>query len=100
MKLKKLISTALTLALVFSVFALVLPTRVSAAYSSGTDTGRTLSSDEIKEVVSGQNSQGQGSETYIGAINYNFSSAQQMLEYELEKNLLLSAHSAGNAYSI
>lgn len=100
MKLKKLISTALTLVLVFSVFALVLPTRVDAAYSSETDTGRTLSSDEIKEVVNGQTAQGQASDKYIGAINYNFGSAQQMLEYELEKGLLLSAHSAGNAFSI
>lgn len=84
---KRIISTALALVMVFGIFAAIVPLRADAAYSDTVYTEEKLTDDEIKAVVS-------------AALDYNFSSAEEMLTYELGKGYLMAANSANGTYTM
>ena len=73
MNLKRIISTALTVVMLFTAVVAAIPVTASAAYiSTDAETdGATLSLDEIKAYIND------------GYLKYNFATAQEMLDYEL-----------------
>ncbi len=73
--------------MIFAAIAAVIPVKSSAAYSSMVSSDNTYTSDEIKEIVN-------------AALEYDFESAADMLNYELEHKYLDSVNSVGNKYSI
>ena len=83
----RIISTALALVMVFGIFAAIVPLRADAAYSDTVYTEEKLTDDEIKAVVS-------------AALDYNFSSAEEMLTYELGKGYLMAVNSANGTYTM
>ena len=87
MKMKKIISSALLVVMVFSAIALAIPVKSSAAHSPSVSTENTYTKEQIKEIVR---------ETY----EYTFNSAAEMLEYELALGYLDYVHSSGNKFSI
>ena len=90
MKIKRILSTALVLVLLFASVSVVLPAvEAEAAYSPSTSvSASTMNLDEIK--------------TYISSVylKYNFSSAEEMLAYELDAGYLDYSTTADGLYSI
>ena len=92
MKLKRILSSFLLLAVVFTSLVVAFPISASAAYSSegvssGTTATANLAGDDLKSYLS----------DYIA---YNYSTAEEMLEDELEAGYLYSVNSADNLYSL
>ena len=73
MNFKRILSTALTVVMIFMTIVGLIPMKASAAYSpeSTGDTGELLDLESIKEYINN------------GYLKYNFSTAQEMLDYEL-----------------
>ena len=92
MKIKKIISSFLLLAVVFTSLVVAFPISASAAYSSeGVSTGTTATA----------NLAGEDLKSYLGSyIAYNYSTAEEMLNDELEAGYLYSVNSADNLYSL
>ena len=90
MKIKRILSTALVLVLLFASVSVVLPAvEAEAAYSPSTSVSEaTMTLDDIKTYVS---------EVYL---KYNFSSAEEMLAYELDAGYLDYSTTADGLYSI
>ncbi len=90
MKIKRILSTALVLVLLFASVSVVIPaTEAEAAYSPSSSVSEaTMTLDEIKTYVSEQ------------YLKYNFSSAEEMLAYELEAGYLDYSTTADGLYSI
>ncbi len=90
MKMKRILSTALVLVLLFASISVVLPaTKAEAAYSPSTSVSEaTMTLDQIK--------------TYISTVylKYNFSTAEEMLAYELAAGYLDYSTTADGLYSI
>lgn len=90
MKIKRILSTALVLVLLFASVSVVLPaTKAEAAYSPSTSVSEaTMTLDEIK--------------TYISTVylKSNFSTAEEMLAHELEAGYLDYSTTADGLYSI
>ena len=86
MNYKKILSTALTVIMVFSMVAVFLPARAEAAYSSSTVAEGTLSSEEVVDLVNSM-------------YENNYSSAGEMLKAE-KKEYLYSITSEGDAYTL
>ena len=84
---KKIISSALLVVMVFSAIAVAIPVKSSAAHSPSVSTESNYTKEQIKEIVR---------DTY----KYTFNSAAEMLEYELALGYLDYVHSSGNRYSI
>lgn len=86
MKLKKILSSALVIAMVFTMVACLIPMQASAAHSPSSG---VVSKDtaQIEQIVN-------------EAVMYNYTSAEEMLLDEYEKGYLVSVNSAGNRYSI
>ena len=76
MKFKKLISTALTIVMVFGMVAVFLPTRAEAAYSESIDSSSTIAVEEVKTIV-------EEAQKYE-----NFASSREMLNYEKSKGYI------------
>ncbi len=103
MKIKRIISTALLVVMIFTTISAVLPFGASAAYSesgaaaegnipAGT-TPATLTSAQLEEYM----------EEYLassGSEYTTFESASERLNYELSKGYLYYANSPGNAYTL
>ena len=88
MKLNKLISTVLALVLVFGSVVALLPVKAEAAYSpSSSSSSVEYTEEEIKAIVT-------------AAAEYDFASAEEMLNYELELGYLESVSSDANRYSL
>ena len=90
MKIKRILSTALVLVLLFASVSVVLPaTKAEAAYSPSTSVSEaTMTLEQIKEYIS---------KVYIKS---NFSTAEEMLAYELEAGYLDYSTTADGLYSI
>ncbi len=92
MKIKRILSSFLLLAVVFTSLVVAFPISASAAYSSesvssGTTATANLAGDELKSYLSDY-------------IVYNYSTAEEMLADELEAGYLYSVNSADNLYSL
>ncbi len=92
MKIKRILSTFLLLAVVFSSIVVAFPIAASAAYSSmGVTSGTTATADLNGEQL----------EAYLSDyVAYNYSTAEEMLKDELEAGYLYSVNSANNLYSL
>ena len=91
MKIKKLISLALAVVMVFTTAIVAIPLtsiKSEAAYSPSTTVGEsTMTSDEIKEYI----------DNYL---NYTYETAEEMLSYELSLGHLDSSTSANGMFTI
>ena len=87
MKLNRIISTVLALVLVFGSVAAFLPVKADAAYSPSISDTENLSDEQIKEIV-------------LAATEYDFASAEEALNYELERGYLESVNSDGNEFTL
>ena len=87
MNLKRILSSALAVVMVFSALVAIIPARVSAAHSSSVGSDVSLTQQEIQALVK---------ESY----KYNWSNAAEMLEYELGLGYLDYVSSAENKYTI
>ena len=90
MNMKKILSTALLVVMLFTAIAVVIPPiEVEAAHTPSTSVSKAdMSLEEIQAYIS---------DVYL---MYNFSTAEEMLEYELEKGYLDSSTTADGLYSI
>ena len=82
MKLNKIISSALALVISFGVVSAVLPTRVEAAYSPSVSSDSIYTLEEIQAIVE--------SNYYVkdNQDSLKFDSAEEKLEYEIEKGYI------------
>ena len=88
MKTKKIISFLLTVLMLFtSVVALVPPVSAEAAYSYNVDDGSTLTNEEVQAIVK-------------KTLEYNFSCAEDMFDYENGLGYLDSVVSEDGKFSI
>ena len=88
MNYKRILSVALAVVMVFSMVAVFIPTRVSAAHSpSASVGGPSYTQEEVKKIVE-------------ELSTMKFSSAEERLEYERGKGYLDSSSSAGNKNTI
>ncbi len=91
MKIKKIVSSALAFIMVFMMVVAAIPMtsiKADAAYSPSSTVGKsTLTLDEIKEYIAEY-------------LNYNFSTAEEMLNYELGLGYLDSSTSANGMFTI
>ena len=90
MKIKRILSTALVLVLLFTAVSVVIPaTEAEAAYSPSTSVSEaTMTLDEIKTYIS---------DVYL---KYNFDTAEDMLAYELAAGYLDHSTSVDGIYTI
>ena len=87
MNMKKILSSALLVVMIFTAVAVCIPVRSSAAHSSSVATESTYTKDQIKEIVN-------------ASYSYSFNNAAEMLEYELLAGYLDYVHSTGSKYTI
>ncbi len=78
MKIKKLLSSALVLVMLFTTLVAVIPTTANAAYETNSS-GANYSADEIKAISTEM-------------LTYDFGSAEEMLAYEWSKHYLDDVH--------
>ncbi len=95
---KKIISTALMVVILFTTIVTAIPLTVNGAYSphsSGT-------SAKVPEGTTEANYTSAELTEYLEKdyLEYNFETPEQMLEYELEKGLLYYVNSANNYYTL
>ena len=89
MKMKKLISTALTVIMLFSAIAAVIPVSAGAAHSPSTVVSEsTLTLDEIIDYVDN---------TYLKS---NYNTAEEMLQAELDRGYLDHVTTANGLYTM
>lgn len=87
MKIKKILSSALVAVMMFTMTVALLPMKAEAAHSPSLNTGNQLSVDEVKDIV-------------LSTYEYEFESAEEMLNYELDHGYLDSVKSKSGKYSI
>ena len=88
MKSKKIISSVLTVIMLFtSVFALIPPVKAEAAYSYNVDNGSTLTNDDVQKIVK-------------KSLEYNFGSAEEMFDYENGLGYLDSVVNEDGTFSV
>jgi len=88
MNIKKLLSSALVVVMLFTTMvALIPPVKTEAAYSSSVDSSSDISSDKLTAIVN---------EMY----EYKFETNLDMLNYELEAGYLDYVSSKGNEYTM
>ena len=90
MNIKKILSSALIVMLVFTMFAGFIPVRVDAAYSAGSVGTQSLTVDQIKSIVK---------DAYKD-YGQTFNSAEERLVYEFAQGYLDYVYSAGGEYTI
>ena len=103
MKLKKILCSVLTVALLLATFIAFLPAKeVSAANSPSVSQGTEYTAEQIKnELLGGSKvTDSDGELVSVGTYYYTFSSADEMLEYELSKGYLDSVSSPGKLYTL
>ena len=93
MKIKKLISSALLVVLMFSFVVALVPTGASAAYIETSEGSAKLSEKEIEEYI--VSIYDRNSET-----RYKFETAEEMLNYERELGYLNSVTTSDKTYTI
>ena len=97
MKLNKIISSALLVAMLFTAVIAALPVTASAAYTGVADSANAnLTAEQISEYVKGVYG-GTHSDNITG---YQFNSAEEMLNYEKALGYLNSISSADGKYTI
>ena len=114
MNYKRILSTALLVVMIFTTLVAAVPFTASAAHSDSSVSASArvpegykeanLDADEFKEYL-GENIKfnpdfDPESGDILNFLAYDFSSAAQMLNYELKMGYLYYANSAGNAYTI
>ncbi len=87
MNIKKILSSALVVVLLFTSIVGFIPVKADAAHSSMVGASTSYTVDQIKAIVS---------ESY----NYVFNDAAEMLNYELERGYLDYVSSKGGKYTI
>ena len=97
MNIKRILSTALTVVIIFTTIMAVIPFSAGAAYSESSASANAgvpggykeanLDSEEIKVYL----------EEYL---KYNFKTAAEMLDYELQGGYLYAVNSQGNSYTL
>ena len=96
MKFKRILSTALLVVMIFTTVSAVMPFTASAAHSKTS----ASASGNIPEGYEEANLTKTQLEKYIDEeyLNYNFSPAAEMLNYELQKGYLYYSNFAVNEY--
>ena len=95
MNLKRILSTALTVVMIFTTVVAVLPITASAAYSSGSNGSSLVTEYEEADLNNEQ------LKAYLSEyLSYNFDTALEMLDHELKAGYLYSVNSANNLYSM
>ncbi len=87
MKLNKILSSALVVVLLFAALIGVIPPITADAAYVPDDTAPQLTSEQVKKIVN-------------DAMKYDFDSAEEMLNYELENKYLISTTSESGEYTI
>ena len=87
MKLKRIISCALSAVMLFGSISALLPIRAEAAYVEDTSSGAVGVTKELSKIL----------EEVKG---YNFSTAQQMYDYETAEGYLDKVHSKDGRYTV
>ena len=85
LKFKRILSSALVVIMLFSAVALVAPIKADAAHYASSESESVRSDDEVKDIV-------------LAYRNAQFSSAEEMFQYDLENGYLECATNV--AYSI
>ena len=88
MKIKRILSSALVAAILFTTILSALPVSVSAMHSAVIDSSTKYDNDTLV------------AEILEPMLQYNYNSADEMLEAELEAGYLDYIHSADKAYSL
>ena len=88
MKIKRILSSALTAVILFTTIVAVMPVQASAAHSAVVDTTSQYTTDEIKSNI------------LEPMLKYNYSAADEMLAYELEMGYLDYIHSGDKKFSL
>ena len=88
MKVKRILSSALTAVILFTTIVAAMPIEASAAHSAIVDTTSQYTTDEIKANI------------LQPMLQYNYSSADEMLAYELEMGYLDYISSADKKFSL
>ncbi len=88
MKIKRILSSALTAVILFTTIVAAMPVQASAVHSAVVDTTSQYTTDEIKSNILGP------------MLKYNYSSADEMLAYELEMGYLDYIHSGDKKFSL
>ncbi len=107
MNFKRILSTALMVVMVFSAIVCAFPMSASAAYIGSTsNTGSiipegsfeaNLTDEELATYLGNTTESANKSDSYL---NYNFSTASEMLGYELSKGLLYCTTSKDGQYTL
>ena len=85
MNYKKILSTALTVIMIFSMVAVFIPVGAKAAYNPSSISGSSLSAEAVKEIV-------------LNSYTYNYASAQELLDYEIKEGYIVEVSSG--AYNL
>ena len=98
MNFKRILSTALLVVMIFTTVCAAMPFTASAAHSESSASASGNVPDGYEEAQLSQSE----IEKYIDEeyVNYSFSTAAEMLNYELQKGYLYYANSAGNTHTL
>lgn len=97
MKLKRILSTALTVVMIFTTLVAVLPVTASAAHSQSS----ASSTAKIPEGVTEANLTATELSEYLDEyLKYSFDTAGEMLDHELKAGYLYYSNSQGNYYTL
>ncbi len=97
MNIKRILSTALTVVIIFTTIIAVIPFSVGAAYSESSAFANAGVPEGYKEA----NLDSEELKVYLEEyLNYNFETAAEMLDYELQGGYLYAVNSQGNYYTM
>lgn len=97
MKNKRILSTALTVALIFTMLLTAMPVNVFAAHSESSSSSTAIVPDGSAEADLSSSELSDYLDEYL---EYNYDSAEEMLRDELQAGYLYCAHSSGKEYTI
>ena len=97
MNIKRILSTALTVVIIFTTIVAVIPVSAGAAY---TESGSSVSA-AVPEGYTEANLDSEALKVYLAEfLEYNFETASEMLDYELSCGYLYAVNSQGNYYTM
>ncbi len=97
MNIKRILSTALTVVIIFTTIIAVIPFSAGAAYSDSSVSANAGVPDGYVEANLDSEELGVYLEEYL---KYNFETAAEMLDYELQKGYIYAINSQSNYYTI
>ena len=97
MKIKRILSTALTVALIFTLLLTAVPVNVFAAHTESSSTSTAIVPEGYTEA---DLTSAELSDYLDEYLEYNYNSAEEMLLDELEAGYLYCAHSPGKEYTV